>query len=98
MGIQQFQFVTTGAANIVVGAASASGTIPAGSEFIAVSTVANCHFRMGPGAQTAVGTDPLLPAAAGIVVLRVPNGYDTLAVIQDGASAGNFNMAKVTEH
>lgn len=94
----QFQFVLTGSINIVVGAASASGTIPAGAEFIAVSTVGNCHFRMGKGAQTAIATDPMITTSAGIVVLRVVPGADTIAVIQDGAGAGNFNVSAVTEH
>lgn len=94
----QYTYVLTGAANVVVGAASASVAIPSGAEFVALATVANCHWRMGKGAQTAIATDPLLTINAGAQIIRVPAGADTFAVIQDGASAGNCNIAMVTEH
>jgi hypothetical protein len=95
---RQFTYVLTGAVNIVVGAASASATIPAGAECVAITTAANCHFRMGKGAQTAIATDPMITIACNPLVVRVPAGADTIAVIQDGASAGNVNIAMVTEH
>jgi hypothetical protein len=95
---KQFTYVLTGAVNIVVGAASASATIPAGAEFVAIATAGNCHFRMGKGAQTAIAADPMLTTTGGPLVVRVPAGADTIAVIQDGAATGNCNIAMVTEH
>ena len=81
---------------LVVGAASVTSAIPAGTKVLGIATAANCHFRLTTAAlATAVGTDPLLNANAGIVYLNVPGDATNISVIQDGTSAGNFSYFKV---
>lgn len=83
---------------LVVGAASVSATLAAGTELIAISTSANAHIRFTSGAGTAVGTDPMVHTNAGVVVFKLPaNIVWTLSVIQDGASAGNLSYFRVYE-
>lgn len=72
---------------LTAGAASSSGTIPAGSELIGIMSTGNAHYRMGKGAQTAIATDPMITNANGLLVVRVPPGADTIAVIQEAAGA-----------
>ena len=83
------------AVSIAIGAASASATIPPGSELLALMSSGNCHFRMGKGAQTALATDPMLGSSNGLFILRVPPSADTIACIQDGSSTGNLSVSRV---
>lgn len=84
--------------NLVIGAASVSVTLPVGIECLALSTAANCHFRLTQGASTAVATDPMITASSQIQTVKLPaNIIWTLSAIQDGASAGNLNYFPVFE-
>lgn len=86
------------AGNLVIGAASVSVTLPVGIECLALSTAANCHFRITNGASTAVATDPLITASSQIQTFKLPSNIVwTLSAIQDGASAGNLNYFPVFE-
>lgn len=86
-----------GAGNIVVAAGSASATLPAGTELVALVTAANCHFRFTNGAGTAVVTDPMLSANDGARIFKLPgNTTWTLSAIQDTAG-GNLNYSRVYE-
>ena len=88
-----------GSANTVaLGATSADIAIPAGSEFVGISTTGNCHFRIGSGVQTAVATDPLITPNSEIQVVRVtgiPSPH--IAVIQDAVTpnTGVLSVFKV---
>jgi hypothetical protein len=82
-------------AKITVGATSASATIPnmkdgTRARYCRIATAGNCHVRWGQGAQTAVDTDMLLSAGDAAVISTV--GSDTVAVIQDGTSTGQFTI------
>jgi hypothetical protein len=83
----------TTAGNIAVGAASVNAALPANTEFLVLCTAGACHWRTGVGAQTAVATDQLIVPNT-MIVIKLPQGHNNIAVIQDGASTGNFNFAK----
>lgn len=102
MGMDYVIVEEVGAVVIAIGAASASATIPPGFERVGIITTGNCHWRMGKGAQTAIATDPLITSTGpGPLIVKVkPTGSglsDTIAVIQDGASTGNFSVFGVRE-
>lgn len=80
---------------IAVGAASvASAAFQASTQMIQISTLGNCHVKIGT-APTALATDMLVKASDPPLLLRVAGG-EKIAVIQDGASTGNFNIVEVT--
>ena len=86
---------------LAIGASSVSGTIPVGFERVGIVAAGNCHWRMGKGAQTAIASDPMLTPAMDVLIVKVPvtgSGIaDTVAVIQDGASTGNFSVFGIKE-
>jgi len=72
------------------GAASTSGTIPNDSSgnkpsYIRVAATAPACVRLGKTTATAVNTD-LQVQPGDAVILQVPKGYDTIAVIQVSAA------------
>jgi hypothetical protein len=82
------------------GAVSAGTTLPTCSSgevprYIRVAASAPACFRMGVGAQTAVGTD-LQVQPGDAVILQVPNGYNNFAVIQ--VSAGGVVQISALEN
>lgn len=75
-------------ANIALGAASASATIPnmlSGQKprVFRISSNNGAYVRWGKGAQTAAAGDFLLPANYSEVIIA--NGADTIAALQLGA-------------
>lgn len=81
------------------GAASASFTLPANAAgknntyYVTASVAA--RFRVGAGAQTAVGTDPVVQPGFPLLIVA-PTGADTMAVIQETA-AGSVTVNRVME-
>jgi hypothetical protein len=92
-------FNNPSSANIALGAASVDAALPANCKLLGVTTTGNCHFRLGPGVQTAVVTDPMLTPNSEIQIIVVPGDATHIAVIQDGQTpnTGNFNFFRVAQ-
>jgi hypothetical protein len=80
---------------LAIGAASVpSAAIPAGTFYVRLSALGNCHVQVGM-APVATATDMLVKATDPPTTIRVQPG-EKIAVIQDGASTGNLNLIGVT--
>lgn len=80
---------------LAVGATAATSTAFGSQTYaIHVSSLANCHIRVG-STPTAVATDLLLKASDPPLIIHVaPN--EKLSVIQDGTSTGNLTLIELT--
>ena len=78
-----------------VGASSVNLALPANSDLIGITSVANAHFRVGTGTQTAIATDPLYVPNEGMLIVKIDSGQNNIAFIQDGASTGTFSVYRV---
>lgn len=68
---------------VTLSTSSQDVAIPANTELLGLAASGVCHFRTGLGAQTAVGTDPLLTPGMGLLRLRLDPNIDThIAFIQ----------------
>lgn len=83
--------------NLTVGAASVVSTNPFGPQTYAVrvTTKGDCHITFGTGTPVAVATDMMLKASDPGAIFRVSPG-EKVAVIQDAASTGTFNVVELT--
>jgi hypothetical protein len=86
----------TPAVTATIGASSAStGAAPAGVHAALIQGTGDCHFRIGPPAQTAVSTDTLIRSAYPPLVFGVSPG-EVVAVIQDATATGTLFVTWLT--
>lgn len=76
---------------------SASASVPAGTELLAVTVSANCFFRIGVGAQTATITDPMLTPSKPVVIKLQSDAAYTIAAICPAAGSATISFARVFE-
>jgi hypothetical protein len=83
---------------IVSPVASASATVPAGTELLAIVAGANMHFRVGAGAQTALLTDPMVtPGSATLIIKLDADVTYTIAAILDSGTTGTLSFFRIYE-
>lgn len=79
--------------------ASASVTLAAGIELLALTAIGNVHYRLTIGASTAVQTDPSLTQGAQpfVVKLNASQTYTLSAILDATTAAGSLSYVTVKE-
>lgn len=81
--------------NVTVGASSTQSTAFGAQTYaVQISSTGSCHIEVGT-APTATATSMLVKSTDPPMQIRVAPG-EKIAVIQDGASTGNCNIAELT--
>lgn len=79
---------------IALTAVTASATLPANTELVALSTSGNAHFRFTNGASSAVVTDPMITANSQIQLFKLDSATTwTLSVISDAVLVTNGTVS-----
>ena len=90
--IQAVEPVSASVAKASISGSSVQLTIPTGSVLIRCASNNNCYIEFGTN-PTATTNSMLFPA--GVEIFRVPAGATKIAVIQDGAVTGTFQVTKM---